>query len=151
MSARNGNGAHAPIDPLIPGTLLTDERITMPRIMARNIRAHAMEFAPQEVCGLLGGVGESMALLMRCPNHANNPEHQFRIEESHAYEFGEACDKKGLQVKALYHSHVASPAEPSQSDLSLIPGELYMLIYSVIDDEIRAWRGAKPIDLEVTG
>lgn len=152
MSDTNGSQPyHSDTTPLVPGTTLTDERVTMPRIMARNIRAHAQEHVPQEVCGLIGGVGEAFAILMRCPNHANNPEHEFRIESSHAYEFEQECVKKGMRPIALYHSHVGAAAEPSLADTSNIPGELYIVIYSVKDDELRAWRGEKAIDLEVTG
>lgn len=147
----DSNGFHSDVEPIVPGSLLTDERVSMPRIMARNIRAHAQEFVPQEVCGLIGGVGEVFTLLMRCPNHADNPEHQFRIEASHAYEFEMACMEKKMRPVAMYHSHVGSAAEPSLSDLAVMPDEMFTVIYSVADDELRVWRREKPIDLEVTG
>lgn len=126
----------------------------MPRIMARNIRAHATEGVPQEVCGLLGGEGSYFTVLARCPNHAPEPEHTFRMEPIHVYEFEKACAEKGLGIRALYHSHVGSGAEPSDTDIVGAESglsDLYTVIYSVADDEIKVWRGRKPISLEVTG
>lgn len=138
--------------PLIPNTMLTDERVSMPRQMARNIKAHAIEHVPQEVCGLIGGQGDDVwTLLCRCPNHAPEPLHEFRIEATHAYEFEMSCKEKGAKIRAMYHSHIGSGCEPSLSDITNLPNEFYMVIYSVRDDEIRVWRGSKPIDLQVTG
>ena len=71
---------HSDTEPLIPGSMLTDERVTMPRIMARNIKAHAMEYTPEEVCGLIGGESDTgWMLLARTPNHSPDNLHNYRI------------------------------------------------------------------------
>lgn len=143
---------HADTEPLIPNSLLTDERVLMPRIMARNIKAHACEFVPQEVCGLIGG-GDSnvFTILSRIPNHSPDNLHNYRIEPSHHFATDVQFKARGMEIRAVYHSHVGTPAQPSQSDTSNTPSELYIVIYSVVQDELRVWRGNKPIDLEVIG
>jgi proteasome lid subunit RPN8/RPN11 len=143
---------HSDTEPLISGSLLTDERVSMPRIMARNIRAHAMEFAPEEVCGLIGGTDHNVwGLLARCSNHSVDNLHNYRIEPSHQWAIETQFAERRAKVRAVYHSHVGKSAEPSLSDVTNTPGDLYIVIYSVRDDEIRVWRGNKPISLEVHG
>lgn len=143
---------HSDTEPLIPGSLLTDERVTMPRIMARNIRAHALEYVPEEVCGLIGGESDTdWVLLARTANHSPDNLHNYRIEPFHHHAVEVQFAERKALVRAVYHSHVGSGAQPSQSDIANTPSELYIVIYSVKDDELRVWRGEKPIDLEVTG
>jgi proteasome lid subunit RPN8/RPN11 len=143
---------HSDTEPLIPGTLLSDESVSMPRIMARNIRAHATEYVPQEVCGLIGGADpRHWGLLARTPNHSVDNRHNYRIEPAHYFtiERGFEFQEHGALIRAVYHSHVGTPPVPSQSDIAGTPSEMYIVIYSVAQDELRVWRGEKPINLEV--
>jgi proteasome lid subunit RPN8/RPN11 len=143
---------HSDTEPLIPGSLLTDERVTMPRIMARNIKAHACEFVPEEVCGLIGGESpDTFMLLARTANHSVDNLHNYRIEPAHHFAIDVQFKERKSEIRGVYHSHVGKAAEPSQSDTSNTPSGLYIVIYSVRDDELRVWRGNKPISLEVFG
>jgi proteasome lid subunit RPN8/RPN11 len=67
-------------------------------------------------------------------------------------------DEKGEELSAIYHSHTASPAYPSQTDINLAayPDTLYLIVslaegekdlrgYAITDGEV------KEVDLEIRG
>ena len=130
------------------GVVLT-ERLHVPVALLRNIRAHALSNPEVECCGMLGGDASHAVMLIRCSNHAMNPRESFKIDQYHRYQAEMMFIQNGARHIGLYHSHPRQPARPSQADLAIIPSELVSLIYSCIDDEVLAWRGATHGDREV--
>jgi [CysO sulfur-carrier protein]-S-L-cysteine hydrolase len=59
-------------------------------------------------------------------------------------------EEKGEELSAIYHSHTASPAYPSQTDINLAayPGTLYLIV-SLAEGE-KNLRGFRIEDGEVT-
>ena len=64
-----------------------------------------------------------------------DPQDQFRIMTE--------MDDKGEELSAIYHSHTASPAYPSQTDINLAayPGALYLIVSLAEGEEpLRGYR-----------
>ena len=91
--------------------------------------AHAREGFPLEVCGILGGTGESVSAIYPMTNTDASNEH-FMMDPKEQFAVVKDLRAKGLAMLAVYHSHPESPARPSQEDikLALTPGVSYIII-----------------------
>jgi aspartate-semialdehyde dehydrogenase len=102
-------------------TLVADRLVVrLPRQFADEMIAHAGQGAPGEVCGILAVADGQVTRVYRVPNVAENPiityktdpQEQFRVLR----ELGIIGEMNG-GVFGLYHSHPASPAYPSPTDV----------------------------------
>ena len=94
-----------------------------------EIVAQARREAPVEACGYLGekdGVAVS-ALPLR--NVDASPEH-FTLDPAEQFAAVRKLRSEALQLRAVYHSHPASPARPSAEDLRLAhdPSLSYVIV-----------------------
>lgn len=97
--------------------------------MIDEIVAHARDEAPNECCGMIGGRDGAAASVYRAANadasalrYTVHPQDQLRIMDE--------IDERGEELAAIYHSHTASPAYPSQTDINLAenwPEPLYVI------------------------
>jgi proteasome lid subunit RPN8/RPN11 len=127
------------------------------RQLVDEIVAHAREEAPNECCGMVAGSNGRATRVCRARNaeasplrYAIHPQDQFRIMTE--------IEERGEQIAGIYHSHTASPAEPSQTDINLAdnwPEPVY-LICSLADPgspTVRAFeirdRGVNEVELDV--
>ncbi len=98
----------------------------IPRSIIDELIAHAREDLPNEACGLVHAVDGEPTSVHRVTNVAASP---FRYE-MHGLEqmrLEERRGERGETLFAIYHSHVASEARPSLTDLRMAffpPGEL---------------------------
>lgn len=96
---------------------------------------HARETAPNEACGLLGGVSTPEPTVLesiRTPNVARPPSRRFEIDPEALLAGRETIAEAGYELLGFYHSHPDSPAEPSATDLELARwDDTYMLIVSL--------------------
>jgi proteasome lid subunit RPN8/RPN11 len=114
------------------------------RPMVDEIVTHAREEAPNECCGMIGARDGEATTVYRARNadasplrYTVHPQDQFRIMEQ--------IDERDEELAAIYHSHTASPAEPSQTDINLArgwPDPLYVIVSLADPDapQIRAFR-----------
>jgi [CysO sulfur-carrier protein]-S-L-cysteine hydrolase len=111
---------------------------------------HAREEAPNECCGILGGSDGEARTLYRATNaeqsplrYTLDPDDLFRI----TFKEIPANDEEML---AIYHSHTASPAYPSQTDINLAtyPDSIYLIV-SLAEGE-RPLRGYRIENEEVS-
>jgi len=121
----------------------------IPRSIYDEMLQHAREEAPNECCGILGGKDGAATTLYRATNaeqsplrYTLDPNDLFRITFREIPEHDE-------EMLAIYHSHTASPAYPSQTDINLAtyPDAIY-LILSLADGE-QPLRGFRINDGEV--
>ena len=91
--------------------------LELSRAQLDGMIAHAREEAPLECCGLIGGVGGRALRVYRTRNadqsrvhYTVHPEDQLKIER-------EIEGERGWDLVAVYHSHPASDAYPSPTDL----------------------------------
>jgi len=110
--------------------------VISPEIRA-ELRAHAVEEAPNECCGLIvlrDGVAERY---VRGRNKLASP-YRYELEIDPAIWF---LEDEGYEL-AVFHSHPETAPIPSRTDrerAGLWAGRAF-LIYGLARDELRAWR-----------
>lgn len=82
-----------------------------------EIVAHAWEDAPNECCGMVGGVDGVATAVHRVANAAASPL-RFEMDPQEQYNAWKAIEDDGGELLAIYHSHTKSPAYPSQTDVN---------------------------------
>jgi proteasome lid subunit RPN8/RPN11 len=80
--------------------------------------AHAQADAPIEACGYLAASNGIAVDSIRLTNVDHSPEH-FSLDPVEQFAAARTIRKNGRQLQAVYHSHPASPARPSQEDIRL--------------------------------
>jgi len=107
--------------------------LLIPKNIHDELISHAKEGFPLEVCGILGGIGESVSAIYRMTNTDASNEH-FMMEPKEQFAVVKDLRIKGLTMLAVYHSHPETPARPSEEDiqLALTPGVSHLII-SVAD------------------
>jgi proteasome lid subunit RPN8/RPN11 len=103
--------------------------IRIPQAIHDDLIAHAQEGFPLEVCGILGGTGESVSAMYRMTNTDASNEH-FMMDPREQFAVVKELRAKGLAMLAIYHSHPETPARPSEEDikLALTPGVSHIII-----------------------
>jgi proteasome lid subunit RPN8/RPN11 len=103
--------------------------IEIPKAIHDNLIAHAGEGFPLEVCGILGGSGDTVSAIYRMTNTDASNEH-FMMDPKEQFAVVKDLRAKGLDMLAIYHSHPETPARPSEEDirLALTPGVAYIII-----------------------
>jgi [CysO sulfur-carrier protein]-S-L-cysteine hydrolase len=110
---------------------------------------HAREDAPNECCGLIGGEDGAAKTIYRARNAEASPL-RYNLDPQDQFRIMTEMEEKGEELAAIYHSHTASPAYPSQTDINLAayPDTLYLIV-SLAEGE-RELRGFRIEDGEVT-
>jgi proteasome lid subunit RPN8/RPN11 len=122
--------------------------------MRAEIVAHARRELPNEACGLI--VGDSSAAdggppLRWVPvRNALASPYRYEIDPGELLRVTIETDDAGEMIWGIVHSHVASPARPSPTDLrqSHYPDALYLLVSldpaeadpTTGAESVRAWR-----------
>jgi len=94
--------------------------------------AHARETAPEECCGLIGGISATRAVtLYRLRNVTPNPESAYEAAPEDLFAAQRQMRDRGEDLLAIYHSHPrASDPSPSDTDVRLAyyPSAKYLII-----------------------
>jgi proteasome lid subunit RPN8/RPN11 len=103
--------------------------LLLPKNIHDELIMHAQQGFPLEVCGILGGVGESVSAVFRMTNVDASNEH-FMMEPKEQFAVVKALRANGLSMLAIYHSHPETPARPSEEDIHLAhtPGVSHVII-----------------------
>ena len=91
--------------------------MTISRRVLEELFAHARDAAPLECCGVLIGRGMSIARATRSANLADRPTVRFLLDPQTHFTAIRSARAHGLDVVGFYHSHPASAAYPSETDL----------------------------------
>jgi len=83
-----------------------------------KIIAHAQKGAPIEVCGYLASQNGVINRHFELTNIDESEEH-FSFDPKEQFVAVKAAREEGLDLGAVYHSHPATPARPSQEDIRL--------------------------------
>jgi proteasome lid subunit RPN8/RPN11 len=105
--------------------------------------AHALEDAPNECCGIIAGQDGRAVKLFRAQNAEASP-YRYNVDPKDLFRIHRECDENGWEFIVIYHSHTASEAYPSATDVRLAfwPETHYVLV-SLMDREkpaVRAFR-----------
>jgi [CysO sulfur-carrier protein]-S-L-cysteine hydrolase len=90
----------------------------IPRSIVDELLAHAREEAPNEACGLVGGANGEARTLYRARNAEASPL-RYNLDPKDQFRIMSEIEDRGEELAAIYHSHTASPAYPSQTDINL--------------------------------
>lgn len=127
--------------------------VVLPRSIADAIVAQAREEFPNEACGLIIGSAPAIAggVAVRyeaCRNAASSPV-RYTIDSDDLIRLAIATDDADEVFWGIVHSHVASPAVPSPTDIGLAyyPEALHLLVSLARDQadpvtgrpSLRAW------------
>ena len=121
----------------------------IPKRIYEELVAHAREEAPNECCGLIGGANGEAKTLYRARNAEASPL-RYNLDPQDQFRIMSKMEERGEELSAIYHSHTASPAYPSQTDINLAsyPDALYLIV-SLADGE-RPLRGFRITDGQVS-
>jgi [CysO sulfur-carrier protein]-S-L-cysteine hydrolase len=111
---------------------------------------HARQEEPNECCGIIGGKDGAATTLYRATNAEHSPL-RYTLDPNDLFRITfREIPANDEEMLAIYHSHTASPAYPSQTDINLAtyPDAVY-LILSLAEDE-EPLRGFRITDGEVT-
>lgn len=105
--------------------------------------AHAREEAPNECCGIIAGTDGRPVKLFRAINAEASP-YRYKVDDRDLFRIYRECEANGWDFLAIYHSHTASPAYPSPTDVRLAfwPEAYYVLIslQDAANPDVRAFR-----------
>ena len=107
-----------------------------------ELLAHARDDAPNECCGLVGGNDGVAKSVYRARNAEASPL-RYNLDPQDQFRIMTEMDERGEELSAIYHSHTASPAYPSQTDINLAsyPDALYLIVSLAEGEEpLRAYR-----------
>ncbi len=105
--------------------------------------AHARQEAPKECCGIIAGVDGRAVKLFRAANAEASP-YRYSVDPKDLFRIYRECEEQGWEFLAIYHSHTASEAYPSPTDVRLATWpEAYYVLVSLMDAAnpvVRAFR-----------
>jgi len=117
--------------------------LSLPQTFIDEMIAHAIEDAPDECCGIIAGQHEHAVKLFRARNSEASP-YRYNVDPKDLFRIYRECDENGWEFLAIYHSHTASEAYPSATDVRLaFWPEAYYVLVSLMDREnpvVRAFR-----------
>jgi proteasome lid subunit RPN8/RPN11 len=108
----------------------------IPRSIYEELVEHARAEAPNECCGLIGGQNGEARTVYRARNAEASPL-RYNLDPQDQFRIMSEMEERGEELSAIYHSHTASPAYPSQTDINLAayPDALYLIVSLAEDEE----------------
>ncbi len=119
--------------------------LRLPAEIYDAIIAHARRDHPNEACGVVAGPAGSdrPERLVEMTNAAGSPTF-YQFDSMEQFRLHKAMDDADEEPVVIYHSHTATEAYPSRTDISLAqePGAHYVLVSTAEADstEFRSYR-----------
>ena len=124
----------------------------IPRAIIDEMVAHAREDLPNEACGMVHAQDGTPIQVHRVGNTAASP-YRYEMNPLQMMRLERQRDESGQTLFAIYHSHVASAAWPSPTDVRMaffppgeieqppmFPGTFYILVSLEHDEaDVRAY------------
>ena len=92
--------------------------LSLPQSFIDEMVAHAQEDAPNECCGMIAGDKGRAVKVFRAKNAEASP-YRYSVEPKDLFRIYRECEENGWSFLAIYHSHTASEAYPSATDVRL--------------------------------
>ncbi len=126
--------------------------LTIPRDLHDQIVAHARADHPDEACGVLAGPAgtDRPARFIPMTNAERSPTF-YRFDSAEQFRVWREMDDHDEEPVVIYHSHTATEAYPSRTDVSYAsePGAHYVLV-STRDQDQAEFRSYRIVDGVVT-
>jgi len=107
-----------------------------------QVMTHCKEAYPNEACGILSGIGNTVLNVYVMTNAEPSPVSYF-MEPQEQFRVMKAMREEGQRMVAIFHSHPHSPAYPSAKDVNLAfySDAVYVIIglSNVASPEVRAF------------
>ena len=124
--------------------------VTLDQRFIDEMIAHAREEAPNECCGIIAGEDGRATKLFRARNAEASP-YRYSVDNRDLIRIFNECADNGWDFFAIYHSHTASEAYPSPTDVRLAAWpEAYYILVSLEDAESPVVRAFRIRDGEIT-
>ena len=103
--------------------------LIIPESILNAMIVQAQAAAPNEACGLLSGRGRRVFDIHPMSNADNSPDH-FTLAPAEQFAVAKQIRAAAAEALAVYHSHPASPARPSDEDIRLAftPDIVYVIL-----------------------
>ena len=103
--------------------------MTLTQAAVDEITAHAKVEYPKEACGIIAGQRGVGSRVFRMRNADASPI-SYTMEPKEQLQVMKQMRVEGLEMLAIYHSHTATPADPSPTDVKLAtyPEASYVLV-----------------------
>ena len=113
--------------------------------VADAMLTHARAELPNEACGILSGaLDEGRAIAFHPTRNAEESPVRYNVHPEDLLRVTLEIEDAGADVVGIFHSHVESPAVPSETDrrLAFYPDAFYVLasLTNLEDPDLRAWR-----------
>ena len=117
----------------------------------RQILEHTRAEAPHEACGLLAGRNGYVTHVLPATNVAENPLVGYLMDPEDQIRHFQMIEEQELDLLGIYHSHPASPAYPSPTDLSMAyyPEAVYAIV-SLVQESNPTLRAFRMVDGRIT-
>jgi [CysO sulfur-carrier protein]-S-L-cysteine hydrolase len=126
--------------------------LTIPKDLYDKIVAHARKDNPDEACGVLAGPAGSDRPERFIPmtNAARSPTF-YEFDSTEQFQVWKEMDDRDEEPVVIYHSHTATEAYPSRTDVTYAnePGAHYVLV-STRDPATAEVRSYRILDGQVT-
>ena len=126
--------------------------LQIPRELYDEIVAHARADHPDEACGVLAGpIGTNRPeRFIPMTNAARSPTF-YEFDSTEQFRVWKEMDERDEEPVVIYHSHTATEAYPSRTDISYAnePGAHYVLV-STRDPDNSEFRSYRIVDGQVT-
>jgi proteasome lid subunit RPN8/RPN11 len=110
---------------------------------------HARAEAPRECCGVIGGKDGTTTTFHRVTNRAEG-NRLYMMDDEELFAVLKELNDRGEDPMVIYHSHPASPAYPSKTDVEMAfypesyyvicslenPAEPYIRAFTIVDEQI---------------
>ncbi len=117
--------------------------LTLPKQIIDDIAAQAQAEAPNECCGIIAGKDGLATKLFQARNAEASP-FRYNVDTEDLFRIYRECEENDWEFLVIYHSHTASEAYPSSTDVRLaFWPEAYYVLISLQDAErpiVRAFR-----------
>ena len=126
--------------------------LTIPKDLYDKIVAHARADHPDEACGVLAGPAgsERPERFIPMTNAARSPTF-YEFDSTEHFQVWKEMDERDEEPVVIYHSHTATEAYPSRTDVSYAgePAAHYVLV-STRDEHETEFRSYRILDGQVT-
>ena len=113
------------------------------RTLLEQIVAQAQAEAPNECCGIIAAQDGRAVAVHPARNAAATPVKLYEMDGMEQYRIQQGIEDARQELGAIYHSHPATEAKPSPTDINLAfyPEALYIIVSLAQDEpDVRAFR-----------
>jgi len=97
--------------------------------------AQCQNEAPLEACGLLGGPDSQSGTCIFPLENLDACAESYRMDAKAVLEVMKQLDDGGMELNAIYHSHPATPARPSKTDIDKAYTPVLYLMLSLCEEK----------------